>query len=373
MKKKTKAVEKKSSKKEFVGKKKSSSRSIFSELDEATKKSYESRDSYGESADYFKKGTKIKKWNPKDGEHMIDIIPFIAGKHHPTIAEGKPAYVLDIWVHRNVGSDSGAYVCPQKNYKQRCPICEYQRVMRKEGSYTDDEIKELNAKRRVMYNVLSYDSQEDIQKGVQIFEVSHFFMEKHLAELAKKPKSGGFIPFAHPELGKSISWKINTKGQYGEWFGHKFVDREDEITDETLEEAQVLDELIHIPTTKELEKVVKAAFAEREEDEEEGDDEEEIEEDDDEEVEEDEEEDGDEDDEDEDEEEEEEVKPSKKKKKAAPAKKEKSSKKKKPVVEDDDDEEDEEEVGGFEDFYDDDDEEEEEEVKPVKKKKKVRR
>ena len=55
MKKKTKAVEKKSSKKEFVGKKKSSSRSIFSVLDEATKKSYESRDSYGESADYFKK------------------------------------------------------------------------------------------------------------------------------------------------------------------------------------------------------------------------------------------------------------------------------------------------------------------------------
>ena len=39
-----------SSKEKFVGKKKSS-KSIFSELDEATKKSYESKDSFGESTD----------------------------------------------------------------------------------------------------------------------------------------------------------------------------------------------------------------------------------------------------------------------------------------------------------------------------------
>lgn len=356
-----------SSKEKFVGKKKSS-KSIFSELDEATKKSYESKDSFGEMADYFKKGVKIKKFFPKAGEHLLDIIPFIAGKNHPTISEGKPAYVLDIWVHRNVGSDGGSYVCLQKNYKQRCPICEHQRLMRKEGSYTDDEIKALDAKRRVVYNVLCYDSQEEISKGVQVFETSHFFMEKHLAELAKRPKGGGFVPFAHPEEGKSISWTISKKGQYGEWFGHKFIDRDEDITDETLEEAHVLDEIIHIPSVKELEKIVKTAFVPADEEEEDEDYEEEEEEEiDEDEVEEDEEE--------EDEEEEEEEKPKKKgKKKAAPPKK----KSKKKVVEEDeeedeDEDEDDEDLDDIEDF-DDDDDEEEEEVKPKKKaKKKVRR
>ena len=52
-----------SSKKEFIGKKKSGSKSIFAELDEATKKSYDSKDSFGEQADYFKKGVKIKRKN----------------------------------------------------------------------------------------------------------------------------------------------------------------------------------------------------------------------------------------------------------------------------------------------------------------------
>lgn len=357
------------SKEKFVGKKKSS-KSIFSELDEATKKSYESKDSFGEQADYFKKGVKIKKFYPKNGEHLIDIIPFIAGKSHPTISEGKPAYVLDVWVHRSVGTDGGSYVCLQKNYKQRCPICEHQRLMRKEGSYTDEEIKNLDAKRRVMYNVLCYDSQEEISKGVQIFETSHFFMEKHLAELAKKPKGGGFIPFAHPDEGKSISWTISKKGQYGEWFGHKFVDRDEEITEDTLEEAHILDEIIHIPTVKELEKVVKNAFvpSEDEEDEEDEDYEEDVE---------DEEEDVDEEDEDE-EEEEERPKKSSKKKKTAPAKKSK----KRDIEEDEDDDEDEdededEEDEDLEDIEDFDDDEEEEE-KPKKKakpktKKKVRR
>ena len=352
-----------SSKEKFVGKKKSS-KSIFSELDEATKKSYESKDSFGEQADYFKKGVKIKKFFPKAGEHLIDIIPFIAGKNHPTISEGKPAYVLDIWVHKNVGSDGGAYVCLQKNYKQRCPICEHQRLMRKEGSYTDEEIKGLDAKRRVVYNVLCYDSQEEINKGNQVFETSHFFMEKHLAELAKKPKGGGFIPFAHPDEGKSISWTISKKGQYGEWFGHKFVDRDEEISEESLEEAHILDEIIHIPTVKELEKVVKTAFVPSEDEDEDDDEDEDYEEDvdDEEDVE-----------DDEEDEEEEEEKPKKSSKKKT------SKKSKKKIEEDEDEDEDEDDDDDddddLEDFDDDDDEEEEEE-KPKKKskgKKKVRR
>lgn len=382
MKKSSKTTKKTATKeKEFLKKKKGNKASIFSELDEATKRSYETRDSFGESSDYFKKGLKLKKWFTKDGEHLIDIIPFIAGSNNPNTAEGKPAYVLDVWVHRNFGPSNASYICPQKNFKQPCPICQKQRDMRKEGGYTEDEIKELNAKRRTVYNILCYDSQEEINKGVQIFETAHFFMEKHLAELAKKPKGGGFIPFAHPETGKSISWTIEKKGKYGEWIGHKFVDREDEeITDDILDAAYILDEIIHIPTTKELEKAVKEfdANSDHDEEEEEIDEtEEELDEDEDE---------IDEDDEEEEEEEEEER--PKKRKKLEPKKPAPSSKKKKKVVEEEDEEEDEDEdeddeddddEDDFDDFVDDEDEEEEEKPKKKSKstshakKKKVRR
>ena len=225
-------------------------------LEDAAKRSYDTKDSYGESEDYFKKGVKIQKWIPKVGEHLINIIPFIAGPDCPNQEEGYATHVLDIWVHQRIGPSNTSHICLAKNFKQPCPICDLQREMRKDGGFSEDDIKALQPKRRTVYNVVVLDSVEEERKGVQIWEVSFHFMEKHLANLAKNPRTGGFIPFQDPDTGKSIGWVIESKGGSNkEYIGHRFVDRDSEVTDEQLDEAHTLDEIIHIPEFKELQKV----------------------------------------------------------------------------------------------------------------------
>ena len=226
-------------------------------LEDAAKRSYETRDSFGESEDYFKKGVKIQKWIPKIGEHLINIIPFIAGENCPNQEEGYATHVLDIWVHQRVGPSNTSHICLAKNFKQPCPLCDLQREMRKDGGFSEDDIKALQPKRRTVYNIVCLDSVEEERKGVQIWEVSFHFMEKHLAQLAKNPRGGGFIPFQDPDTGKSISWNIESKGGSNkEYVGHRFVDRDSEVTDEQLDDAFTLDEIIHIPEYAELKKVV---------------------------------------------------------------------------------------------------------------------
>ena len=237
--------------------KEKSRRAMFKKgLEQAAKRSYETRDSFGESEDYFKKGVKIQKWQAKDGEHLLNIIPFIAGKNCPNQEEGYATHVLDIWVHQRVGPSSTNHICLAKNFKKPCPLCDLQREMRKDGGFSEDDIKALQPKRRTVYNVVVLDTVDEERKGVQIWEVSFHFMEKHLANLAKNPRGGGFVPFQDPDTGKSISWVIEPKGGYNkDYIGHRFVDRDSEVSDEQLEAAWTLDEIIHIPSYNELQKV----------------------------------------------------------------------------------------------------------------------
>lgn len=226
-------------------------------LEQAAKRSYETKDSFGESEDYLKKGLKIQKWNAKVGEHLINIIPYIAGSDCPNQDEGYATHVLDIWVHQRVGPSGTSHLCLAKNFKKPCPLCDLQREMRKDGGFSEDDIKALQPKRRTLYNIVCLDTLEEERKGVQIWEVSFHFMEKHLANLAKTPKGGGFIPFQDPDTGKSISWAIESKGGSNrEYVGHRFVDRDSEVTDEQLDDAQTLDQIVHIPSFEELKKVV---------------------------------------------------------------------------------------------------------------------
>ncbi len=217
-------------------------------LTERVKASYEQRDSFGSSSGIFLPTAKFTKWIPKIGDHLLDIIPYIVGKKDPKLSEGEVAYCLEMWVHYGVGPNEGAYACPTKNYNRPCPVCEHQKKLRMQGA-PDDEIKALYPKRRCVYNIVCRDSVEEENKGVQIWEVSHFHSEKHFSELARKPKGGGFLAFTDPDNGKMVFFNKVSKMEVT---GHRFVERDEPVADEFLEQASTLDELIYEPTYKEL-------------------------------------------------------------------------------------------------------------------------
>ena len=192
-------------------------------------------------------------WKPGKGEHLIDLIPFFAGCQHPKVDEGKLAYVVDFFVHPSVGTLRTPYPCTTKNFKMPDIMCEYlakQRVSKAEW-------KRISSKRRTAYLVWVHDTPEEEKKGIQIWEVAHFYFEQHVDAIAKSPRGGGAVAFSDIASGKSIAFEIKTTGKYQDddgterdsigFVGHKFVDRDiDIIPDKILEQVFPLDEAINM-------------------------------------------------------------------------------------------------------------------------------
>lgn len=225
------------------------------EMAERLQESYNSKDGSGKFKSIFNKGNvgNTPFWKCSEDEHFINIIPYVAGKLNPNVKEGKPAYNLDIYVHQKVGINEDSYVCLARSFGKKCPICDEQNELRKQDDYDEKYVKSLTPKRRVVYNIEVLDSEKETKKGIQLWEVSHWLFEKELAELAKKPKGGGFVLFADPDEGKTICFRKKGSGPTStEYKAFQFMDRDEPITDAVLDAAMCLDELIHIPTYEEV-------------------------------------------------------------------------------------------------------------------------
>lgn len=235
-----------------VGKgKRGGRREKFKKLQNRVKKGYDKKDGGGKS---WLKSDKVKMWKPNNGEHIIDIIPYEAGKLDRDVGEGDPTYTLEVHVHRGVGAGEEWFVCPQEMANKPCPICEHRKKLRDQGA-DKEQWKQLFPKKRNLYNIVCYDSREERKKGVQVWDVPYFYFEKSLLAIAKKPQRAGskgidpFVPFSDPDDGKSIAFtieKAKSQDDYPSYVGHAFEDRDYAIEDEILDQAVCLDELVII-------------------------------------------------------------------------------------------------------------------------------
>lgn len=193
----------------------------------------------------------------KDGEHILDVIPYNAGTHDPLTEEGDPTYTFEYWAHTNVGSNNIMILCPQEMYGDPCYICDHRERLRQKGA-DEEKWKPLFPKRRNLYNIICYDRGEE-KRGVQLWDISYHYFEKFIIAISKKAGRGGkkskTINFAHPEKGKSITFTIEpakSKNDYPTYLGFTFDDRDYNIEQDTLDEAQIIDEIIHIPNNDEI-------------------------------------------------------------------------------------------------------------------------
>lgn len=197
----------------------------------------------------------------KDGSHVMDIIPYKAGKNDPDSQKGDPTYTFEYWGHPKVGSNNIMVLCPKDMYDDPCPICEDRQRLREDNA-KESKWKPLFPKRRNLYNVKLYDKGE-AEKGVQILDISYHYMEKYLMAISEKTsrKTGKkkIINFVHPNRGKSIAFKVEPakgKNDYPEYVGHRFEDREDyKIDQDILDDAFCLDECVLIMDYDEIKEI----------------------------------------------------------------------------------------------------------------------
>jgi len=201
-------------------------------------------------------------YKPKDGWNRINIIPFeIKSDNHPLVKSaemqiGDCDYMLDVWVHKNVGPTGVDCVCLKRNYNKHCPICEEAQKMKEQAK--KKEYDELRAKRRAYYNVI--DLKDDDQK-IQIFSVSHFLFEKELIEAARDDENGGeVISFADISEGRVIKFKVTTESLNGQpmqkYKNFSFEEREEELDDSLIDDAISFDSIITVRDADTLESLM---------------------------------------------------------------------------------------------------------------------
>jgi len=201
-------------------------------------------------------------------EHMIDIIPYRAGPNDPNVAEGEAAYLLQLWVHKNIGAMDEMVVCPAKNYHKPCPICERAKELAEPIEYGDKEnwkkiVKPLKPTLYDICNVIGYEPPEEEDKGIQILWIADYFFGQHLQAQSEKSGSRGgeTIIYADPDEGRSIAFKKASEGQTNTVYeGHHFEDRkvggkEYVIEQDILDNAYTLDEHIILLSYKEIEEL----------------------------------------------------------------------------------------------------------------------
>lgn len=241
---------------------------MYDDLDQRTQESYNTRKGEKTFIGIFKPELTLPLWGANEGEHRGNFIPYLAGPDDPRVRsgrmkEGQFTYVLDHYVHANVGRRDQTFICLANTYRLECPICDERNRIRKQGppeverlvAGYEKKLKELRERRRVIYNWECLDNDEEADKGVQIWEASHYNVEEPMLGQAKLPREegGAMINFAHPIQGRTLFFRRIGKGMTDtKYKDHRWMKRSEPIPQELVDEALVLDGLIHIPTFEEV-------------------------------------------------------------------------------------------------------------------------
>ncbi len=214
---------------------------------------------FGSITDNSKLPEGIGYWSCSFSDHVIDYIPFIAGSNMPklfendkkkAIKEGEFIWSVDLWTHGRVGVLEHPYVCPAKTNREPCPICEH---LQQEGdTYTKDEYGRISATRQTLHLIWCHDNSEEEAKGVQLWQIAYYFMEKTLKGIAGQGKGGGTNLYFDPDIGKKVAFTKEGSGSKWKFLYHAFVDREEPIPDSILDQSFPLDSVVKYASYDEI-------------------------------------------------------------------------------------------------------------------------
>lgn len=136
----------------------------------------------------------------KAGVYRLDILPYLVNKGaetpggNPYVDEGFYAYERTYYTHR-IPTPEGErpYCCLAKNFKKKCPMCEWLNQQARRGMTWDDR-KQMDCKEFQLFNVIDLD---DPKAGIQVFAFNWF------------------------EFGKIIDAKAKSKERYREFYSLK--------------------------------------------------------------------------------------------------------------------------------------------------------
>lgn len=243
--------------------------------------SYEHRGESGMFGNYFT--VDVNEWSPADEENEVGIVPFLLKvnsdfrKKNPELnrpvsdsqlkSNNGWVHKLSVFSHGNIGPNKDNKIC-LKTLKERCPVCELRDEFReklaklKAKGRTDqelvDRISQLNPRKRAIYNMISFNSTKDKERGLMVWAAPHASIEDEIIDRAKDKRTAEYKMFAVLEDNWNIFFRKTGKGLNTEYSEVDVLDRRkedilsEEEMDRLLEDALVIDEIVEVLSYDEL-------------------------------------------------------------------------------------------------------------------------
>jgi len=241
----------------MVRKRKKSKSSFRNKVSANSKRQQQQAKSYG----YLKlpKDVSIFKETP-GGKARLDFIPYeIILSNHPDrndddgiAIKGEEWYKRPFKIHRNVGSGNDTIVCPTSIGK-KCPICDYRKKRFKEGA-EKEETDAMKTNDRNLYLVIPREDKEH-EENIHVWDISQYLFQNLLNDEIEENEDNGIFPDIDEGLTVKIRFDAKSigKNKFAEASRIDFIERENEIEDELLENIPSLDEMLSILSFNELE------------------------------------------------------------------------------------------------------------------------
>ncbi len=193
-----------------------------------------------------------------DSKVRLDILPYrVTDENHPDKDEESGIAVVDeYWWRRpfKIHRLDGETVVCRTSFGKKCPICDYYKKRQNEGA-DKEELAALKPKQRVMYAVIPID-EEDYEEKPHVFEMSYHTFQKQLNQELEEDED--YMAFPELEGGYTLRIRFsgeplpNSKNKFAKANRIDFEERDEDYTDEILDEVPNLDELISLKSEEEL-------------------------------------------------------------------------------------------------------------------------
>jgi len=252
------------------------SRPSTEDMEDQHQHSYDHRGDTGKYGNIYKEDVVV--WWPagsdKGTEHEFCIVPYLSKENtvfriknpdfnapfsDKKLKEGQAwAHKLTVLIHGSIGVNKDNVLC-LRTFRESCPICEDRDRLIKESDDSkamQEQISALSPAKRAIYNVFIFDSEDEMKKGVQVWESPHQSIEDALSELYVDRRTGEKKYFTIPEEGWNICFEKRKENPHYRRVEILKRKKQDEFSEKELGElydmAHNLEEIIDIKSYDEL-------------------------------------------------------------------------------------------------------------------------
>jgi hypothetical protein len=192
----------------------------------------------------------------------LDFIPYLVTSeiHQDRNDDDGVAIKGDYWwrrpfrIHRSIGANNDTIVCPASVGK-KCPICEH-RILRRNDGADVEELKTMNSSLRFLYAVIPIGNKK-LDEKIHIWDFSYKNFQELLDDELEENEENRCFPDL--EGGKTLQIRFIEasigKTKFPKASRIDFEDRDEDYTEDILDDAPQLDDMLTILPYKTIEKM----------------------------------------------------------------------------------------------------------------------